>query len=321
MGDVKNDVDVLVYGSAIVDFICYVDRLPKEGETIRGHKFENGFGGKGANQCVAAARLGSKCALIAKVGNDTWGEKYLENLQKEGVNTRHAKACEGKSTGIAQIAVSNDGENNIIIVTGANDCLDGSDVHEAGYLFDSAQVLLCQLETSVAGTLEALKRFKGISVLNAAPAMANTPKELLQSASILCVNETEAALMTQTEDIKTLEQAKLATKKLMEMGANTVIITLGSQGAVYSEKGNSEKCYHVPGQKVDKVVDTTGAGDAFLGALAYHMAKYPEKSLHQHIGYASLQASYSVQYPGTQSSFPKAQSCPSTSQEFPYQAI
>ncbi|XP_061396885.1 ribokinase [Musca vetustissima] len=321
MGDVKNYVDVLVYGSAIVDFICYVDRLPKAGETIRGHKFENGFGGKGANQCVAAARLGSKCALIAKVGTDTWGEKYLENLQKEGVNTRHVKMCVGQSTGIAQIAVSNDGENNIIIVTGANDCLEASDVKEAEYLFDSAKVLLCQLETSAVGTLEALKRFKGTSVLNAAPAMANTPKELLQAATILCVNETEAALMTQAEDIKTLEQAKLAAMKLMEMGASTVIITLGSQGAVYCEKSDPEKFYHVPGQKVDKVVDTTGAGDAFLGALAYHMAKYPGKPLHQHIGYANLQASYSVQFPGTQSSFPNAQSALPTCPEFPYQSI
>ncbi|XP_073834893.1 ribokinase [Musca autumnalis] len=320
MGDII-DVDVLVYGSAIVDFICYVDRLPKEGETIRGHKFENGFGGKGANQCVAAARLGSKCALIAKLGNDSWGEKYLENLQKEGVNTQHVKICQEQNTGIAQIAVSKEGENNIIIVTGANDSLNIIDVNEGQQLFDSAKVLLCQLETSLEGTLEALKRFKGISVLNAAPAMANTPKELLQAAKILCVNETEAALMTQNEEIKTLEQAKLATKKLMDIGANTVIITLGAQGAVYSEKMDKEKFYHVPGQKVEKVIDTTGAGDAFLGALAYHMAKYPEKALHQHIGYANLQASYSVQFPGTQSSFPNAQSVPSPLEEFSYQSI
>lgn len=179
--------------------------MPKPGETLHGHKFANGFGGKGANQCVAAARLGAKCAMVAKVGTDSWGEAYLKQLEKEGVNINHVTQCEGQSTGIAQIAVSNEGENNIIIVAGANNSLTESDVKESKQLFDTAKILLCQLETPPNGTLEALKSFKGISILNAAPAMPSMPRSMLQAASILCVNETEAALMTQSEEVKTLE--------------------------------------------------------------------------------------------------------------------
>uniref|UniRef100_A0A1I8NU87 Ribokinase n=1 Tax=Stomoxys calcitrans TaxID=35570 RepID=A0A1I8NU87_STOCA len=315
-----NNVSVLVYGSAIVDFICYVDRLPKAGETLLGSKFSNGFGGKGANQCVAAARLGAQTALIAKVGADSWGENYIKQLQKEGVNVNYVQQCKGQSTGIAQIAVSNDGENHIIIVPGANDFLDQDNVTEARTLFDSAKVLLCQLETPPSGTLNALKSFKGVSILNAAPAMANTPKELIQAATILCVNETEAALMTGVEAIETISEAKTAAIKLIEMGASTVIITLGSQGAIYMEKREPQVCIHVAAHKVEKVIDTTGAGDAFLGALAYHIDKYPQKPLHQHIGYANSQAAYSVQFPGTQSSFASA-SLPNDCKEYHYDIV
>ncbi|XP_075154939.1 ribokinase isoform X2 [Haematobia irritans] len=317
--EASNSVNVLVYGSAIVDFICYVDRLPKPGETLLGTKFTNGFGGKGANQCVAAARLGSNTAFIAKVGDDTWGNDYIKHLQEEGVNIDYVQKCEGKTTGIAQIAVSDDGENNIIIVPGANDYLDQDIVAEASSLFNTAKILLCQLETPPMGTLKALKSFKGISILNAAPAMANTPKELLACCTILCVNETEAAVMTGVNDIKTIYDAREAAIKLREMGASTIIVTLGSQGAIYIEKSNPQLCIHVPAHKVN-VVDTTGAGDAFLGSLAYHMEKFPEKPLHQHIGFANYQAAYSVQFPGTQSSFASA-SMSNQCEEYAFETI
>ncbi|XP_037807121.1 ribokinase [Lucilia sericata] len=307
MSDKTKNINVLVYGSAIVDFICYVDRLPKAGETLHGHKFANGFGGKGANQCVAAARLGANTAMIAKLGMDMWGEQYVQQLKRENVNVDFVKQCAGESTGIAQIAVSSEGENHIVIVAGANNNLAANDVQEAEALFQNAKVLLCQLETPLVGTLAALQAFKGISILNAAPALKNTPAELLKAASILCVNETEAALMCELEDIQTLSQAKIAAQKLLKLGAQTVIITLGSQGAVYSSTKEPSKCIHVPAHKVEKVLDTTGAGDAFLGALAFHMAQNPQQELHQHIGFANYVAAHSVQYPGTQSSFPKAQ--------------
>ncbi|XP_037934670.1 ribokinase-like [Teleopsis dalmanni] len=300
-------MEVLVFGSAIVDFISYVERLPRLGETLKGRKFATGYGGKGANQCVAAARLGASTAMIAKLGDDSWGNDYLEHLRQEGVDVEFTQQCKNETTGVAQISVSDGGDNCIIITPGANDALNGEDVSKAEKLFTSCKILICQLEVPVESTLHALQAFKGISILNAAPALQNTPIELLKSATIFCVNESEAALMTGAYEIVNLEQSKEALMKLQEMGANTVVITLGSLGAVYVKSDKKNEFIHVPSITVEKVVDTTGAGDAFIGALAYFMAKYPKSALHQQIGAACRIASYSVQYPGTQSSFPNQQ--------------
>jgi len=154
---------------------------------------------------VAAARQGSRTALVAKLGADTFGGDYLRQLRDEGVNVEHVQQLEGQTTGVAQIAVSDGGENNIIIVVGANSQLSPCDVAHAEELFLEAKVLVCQLETPIEATLTALKHFKGVSIVNAAPAMENTPRELLQLASIFCVNESEAALMTQMAQIETVE--------------------------------------------------------------------------------------------------------------------
>lgn len=154
---------------------------------------------------MAAARLGATTALIAKLGCDSWGNGYMEQLRRENVDVTYVKQCEGANTGIAQIAVSSEGENHIVIVAGANNRLNSADVQEASAIFESAKILLCQFETPLEGTLTALRSFKGISILNAAPALVNTSKELLQAASILCVNETEAALMCQSNDIQSIE--------------------------------------------------------------------------------------------------------------------
>lgn len=295
--------DVLVFGSAIVDFICYVPRLPKEGETIHGNKFSTGYGGKGANQCVAATRLGANTALIAKLGNDLWGENYFNHLKNEGVDVRFVEKLEAETTGIAQICVGAKGENNIVIVVGANNKLAKDDVIKAEELFKSAKVLLCQFEAPIEATLAALKSFNGISILNAAPALANPAKELLQAATIFCVNETEAALIIGSAEVVSLLDAKMALEKLSKLGCNTVIITMGAMGAVYLEKAAPDVCIHVEVTKVAKVVDTTGAGDAFIGALAFFLAKFPAAALHQQIGAACEIAAHSVQSLGTQSSF------------------
>lgn len=298
-------MDVLVFGSAIVDFVAYANRLPKAGETLHGHKFMTGFGGKGANQCVAAARLGASTAMIAKLGDDTWGANYLEQLRSENVNVDFVQQCKKETTGIAQICVSDSGENHIVIVVGANNLLSGEDVKQAKALFDKAKILICQFETPLNATLEALRAFNGISILNAAPAVEDIPVDLIKSATILCLNETEAAITTGSEQISTLTQARVAIEDLLEMGANNVIITLGAMGAVYARREEPETFIHVPAVKVNDVVDTTGAGDAFIGALAYYMAHYPEFPWHQHIGAANQVAAYSVRHPGTQASFPK----------------
>ncbi|XP_017067620.1 ribokinase [Drosophila eugracilis] len=299
--------EVLVFGSAIIDFICYTSRLPKPGETLHGHRFQTGYGGKGANQCVAAARQGSRTALVAKLGADTFGGDYLRQLREEQVNVEHVQQLEGQTTGVAQIAVSDDGENNIIIVVGANSQLSPSDVNKADKLFQEAKVLVCQLETPIEATLTALKSFQGVSIVNAAPAMENTPQELLQLASIFCVNESEAALMTQMVKIETVEEAQEAAAKLRKMGANIVIITLGKLGAIFGTCDPKDGYQHVPAPQVppEKVVDTTGAGDAFIGALAHNIARHPKNKMRDHIVAACQVASQSVQLPGTQASFPR----------------
>ncbi|XP_002027779.2 ribokinase [Drosophila persimilis] len=302
----SEEIEVLVFGSAIIDFICYTPRLPKAGETLHGRKFQTGYGGKGANQCVAAARLGSRTALVAKLGDDSFGSDYLRQLREENVNVSHVQQLTGQSTGIAQIAVSDDGENNIIIVVGANNQLSADDVFIAKALFGEAMVLVCQLETPVAATLQALRCFKGVSIVNAAPAMEQTPRELLELANIFCVNESEAAMMTGVASVSSIKEANDACKRLIEMGANTVILTLGPLGAVWGAKDSPGEFQHVPAPHVNKVVDTTGAGDAFIGALAHNLARFPDRTLDAHIAAACEVASQSVQLPGTQSSFPRA---------------
>ncbi|KAH8396244.1 hypothetical protein KR222_006087 [Zaprionus bogoriensis] len=304
-----DSLEVLVFGSAIIDFICYTPRLPQAGETLHGHKFQTGFGGKGANQCVAAARLGARAALVAKLGEDSFGADYLRQLAAEHIDVRHVEQLAGQTTGVAQIAVADSGENNIIIVVGANNALSAGDVQRAGAHFAQAKVLVCQLETPVPATLAALRQFRGVSILNAAPALEQTPPELLQLASILCVNETEAALMCGLKSIDSVSEAKQALAGLFALGANSVIITLGKLGAVCgSAKQTPSEYEHVPAPHVppELVVDTTGAGDAFIGALAHNLARHPERQLAAHIAAACEVASRSVQQYGTQSSFPRA---------------
>uniref|UniRef100_A0A1A9WA70 Ribokinase n=1 Tax=Glossina brevipalpis TaxID=37001 RepID=A0A1A9WA70_9MUSC len=288
----EKNADVVIYGSI--------------GETIHADKFEIGFGGKGANQCVAAARLGAKTALVAKVGNDKQGSDYLKKLLSEKVNIDYVKQCADVPTGFAQITVSKEGNNQIVIVSGANGELNKSDVRTAQSLFENSKLLLCQLETPIDGTLEALQAFKGISILNASPALKDMPINLIKAASILCVNETEAALITNRANITNVQQAENAAKELLDMGTKCVIITLGSNGVIYADNNEKYQCGHIPVDKVENIVDTTGAGDSFLGALAYHMTKYSKKDMKSHIVFACRAAAFSIQSRGTQSSFPFA---------------
>uniref|UniRef100_A0A182MQH6 Ribokinase n=1 Tax=Anopheles culicifacies TaxID=139723 RepID=A0A182MQH6_9DIPT len=304
MSSSDDNYDVLVFGSCIVDFISYVPRLPKVGETIHGTRFATGNGGKGANQCVAAARLGSRSAMIGKLGDDPWGAGYRATLSAEGVNVDMVDIVRGESTGIAQINVADNGDNQIVIVTGANKRLGPSDVLAHPDLFERARILICQLETPLEGTIAALQAFRGISIVNAAPAETDLPRSLLSLATIFCVNETEAALLTDMPSVPDVQHAKAAVHKLRDMGCNTVIITLGEKGAVFANS-DSATVYHVKPLKVNKVVDTTGAGDAFIGALAHFVAKYPDAELGNCIAAANRVAAWSVQKPGTQSSFPR----------------
>ncbi|XP_059621853.1 ribokinase [Phlebotomus argentipes] len=302
MGD---HLDVVVFGSCNMDLISYVPRLPRVGETIHGSRFVTGFGGKGANQCVAASRLGARCAMVGKLGQDSWGQAYRDHLEQEGINISHLSVIDGQTTGVAPISVSeSDGANHIVIIVGANNSLSVEDAKSAAESF-TARVLVCQLETPIEATIRALELFPGTSIVNAAPALENTPQELLKLSTIFCVNESEAALMTKLT-VESVEDAKRAVERLQEMGANTVIITLGENGAVFREK-SSPHTLHARIAPVDSVVDTTGAGDAFVGALAHLLAKLEGQRVPfgQLMAGACEIASMSVKLPGTQSSFPR----------------
>ncbi|XP_037085182.1 ribokinase-like isoform X2 [Pollicipes pollicipes] len=303
-------MDIIVIGSCMTDQICYTSRLPKPGETIHGTKFSMSFGGKGANQCVMAAKLGAKTAMVAKLGEDTFGRLYLDNLLRCGVDVGHTTTSGAAATGVAQICVDEAGMNSIVIVAGANLELSAADVARADGLLGSARVLLCQLEVPLETTLAALRaaRRHGVTtVVNAAPAQPVKDGDLFELSDIFCVNETEAEIMTELP-VRSVAEAETAAAALLRRGCRAVIVTLGAQGAVYAAPGQA--AMHVPAERAERVVDTTGAGDAFLGALGYFLACVPALPVREAIVRACRIATDSVARPGTQDSFPSREQLP-----------
>ncbi|XP_005102957.1 ribokinase [Aplysia californica] len=304
-------MDVVVVGSCNIDLISYATHLPKEGETITGTKFSTGFGGKGANQCVTAGKLGAKVAMVSKVGNDAFGQDYLKNLQDCNVNCGQVKVVDDVSTGVAAITVADNGSNCIIIVPGANDLLTVSDVEAAEDLIKSSKVLVCQNEIPSVISLAAMKsasNHKVKVIYNPAPAQKDFNPELFSLPDFFCPNETEAELLTGCP-VESIDDAMKACRDLTENhGCNSVIITMGKNGAVYQQRRGVDPL-HIP---VDAVaaVDTTGAGDSFIGSLAYFLATRPELPVPEMIKRASFIASVSVTKPGTQISYPRADELP-----------
>lgn len=301
---------IVVVSSCMVDLVSYVSRLPKPGETLQGKRFSIGFGGKGANQSVAAAKLGGEVAVIAKLGEDYFGTDYLENFKQHNINVDYVTRTKEASTGVAPITVDESGQNSIIIVSGANLLLSENDIVKARSLIRSARVVVVGLETNLDASLEALKladECNVISILNAAPGNANLSSEFLRYARFLCVNETEAELITDWP-VTSIEEAKAATAKLTEMGSRCAIITLGKNGVVFRDK-DSDVCIHEETKRV-KAVDCTGAGDAFVGAFAYYIAYHSNLPLKEMIKRAGEIATASVLLPGTQSSYSNREDLP-----------
>eukprot|EP00049_Salpingoeca_infusionum_P009168 m.151854 g.151854 ORF g.151854 m.151854 type:complete len:318 (+) comp14258_c1_seq2:483-1436(+) len=303
-------MDVVVVGSCNTDLISYVKRAPKPAETLTGERFEIGYGGKGANQCVMAARLGAKTAMVGKLGTDVFGNDTLKHFKDEGVNVTHLHQVEGTSTGVAPITVDANGQNSIIIVPGANYLLDDADLEAASEMIASAKVLVLQNEIRITTTVTALKMAQqhGVtSVMNFAPAVdASTLTSdhdcLFSLPTIFCVNEIEAASLT-TLPVTTMEEATVAAKALQTTrGCKTVIITMGSLGSLICTTEGEVTV--VPCEKVT-AVDTTGAGDCFLGALAFFLATMPALALSEAVTRSGQVASLSVLRPGTQSSYPQ----------------
>jgi len=281
------------------------------GETLHGQRFHTGFGGKGANQAVMAAKLGGQVIMVGKVGRDLFGEHTLKNFESYGIDVRHVHSTDQASTGVAPIAVDPEGRNAIIIVTGANDLLTEEELESARPAIASASVLVCQLEISLDINLSALRiaREEGVkTILNPAPARSEIPEDFYRLSDIICPNESETELLTGMP-VRTLEDAETAAHDLIARGATGVILTLGERGSLAATDGFSG---HVPAVTVE-AVDTTGAGDAFVGSLAFFLAN--GMSMADAMRRATGIAAISVQAPGAQGSFPRAEDLPENLRE------
>ncbi len=293
---------ICVAGACNIDLISYVPRLPAMGETLHGNKFRMGFGGKGANQAVMAAKLGAEVTMIAKLGKDPFGENMLANFKSLGIDSAHIHFTSRAFSGVAPIAVDPEGRNSIIIVTGANDLLTAEEVEAARPAVAASGAMVCQLEIPLEISLKALAvaREEGVlTIFNPAPAREALPDKLYRISDVLCPNESETALLTGMP-VETDEQAEKAARELLARGAKTVILTLGKRGALIVDRGSARR---VPAEKV-KAVDSTGAGDSFVGSLAFFMAR--KTPLDDAVRRSCRIATRSVLKAGAQSSFPAA---------------
>jgi ribokinase len=294
-----NTPRICVVGSANVDLTFRTPRLPKPGETLAGHAFHLGMGGKGANQAVAAARLGAEVALIARVGNDTFGQEAIRRYRAEGLDATFVRQDANCPTGTAAIVVDDAAENCIIVVAGANARLSQEDVRDASAVIQNADVLLCQLETPLEATLEAfrLARAAGVrTVLTPAPVTA-LPDQLLHLCDLCVPNETEMELLVGRK-VDSQGDAQSAADMLRERGVQTVVVTMGGRGALLLD---AESATHISAVEV-AAVDPTGAGDAFTAALAVWLAE--GFSLRDAARQASIVGALTATRIGTQAAFP-----------------
>lgn len=290
---------IVVIGSCNTDMVISMDHLPLPGETLIGGEFFMNSGGKGANQAVAAARLGGNVSFIAKVGNDPFGKRALEQYRAEGIDVKHILTDPEQPSGVALIMVDAQGENSIAVASGANAHLTTKDINNAKEILSRADIVLMQLETPITTVEHAAnvaKRSGAKVILNPAPAQP-LPESLLQNLYILIANETEAEFISGTQ-ITDMDSVARAADILCDKGIEKVVITLGSRGAFVKERGN----YHqIPGLKV-KAVDATAAGDTFCGALCVALAE--GKNLTEAVTFANRCAAVTVTRMGAQSSLP-----------------
>jgi ribokinase len=291
--------DVFVLGSINQDFVLKVERRPNPGETVTNAELSTHNGGKGANQAAAAARLGASVTFLGRVGDDDFGEPLVRALQEKGIDTSLVEQASGKSTGAALITVTPDGENAITVAPGANRSLTPEDAEAASEKIRNARVLVAQMEIPVETVLRAVEvaAERGTRALvNLAP-IFEVPRELLERLDPLVVNEHEAAFLLGS-GVDALDGAFSAALELLSLGPRSAVITVGEAGAVFAE---GESSGHVPAPKVD-VVDTTGAGDAFVGALAVKLAR--DASLEEAVAYAVRAGAAAVTKEGAQGALP-----------------
>jgi ribokinase len=291
---------IAVVGSANTDLITFADTFPRPGETLFGQNFDLGFGGKGANQAVAARLCGAEVVMVAKVGKDLFGEATVRNFNSFGVDTTHVKIVGGVPTGVAPIFVEPGGQNRIIVVKGANDRLTPADVDTAAAELSRVHTIILQFEIPLATIYHTVRFARAHNIrciVNPAPAVPANLADLT-GADYFIPNETEAELITGLP-VQTIDQAAACAAALLAKGFRRVLITLGSRGSLLADASGHTHIEPFP----VTAVDTTGAGDAFIGSLAVFLAEgVPEKDA---IGRASLYAALSTTRVGTQKSFPR----------------
>lgn len=297
MGKSKN---ILIVGSSNTDMVVLTDHFPQPGETLLGGNFFMNPGGKGANQAVAAARLGGDVAFIAKVGKDIFGKETIENLLNEGINVDGISEDDVQPSGVAQITVDKNGENCIVVASGANMALSAQDIEDNRNLVRQAEIILLQLEVPM-DTVNHVGRIgyeagKKI-ILNPAPAQALSD-EVYAGLFAITPNESETALLSNIQ-VKNEPSAAEAAAFFHGKGVKVVIITLGAMGAYLSSE---EFKGIIPAPSV-KAVDTTAAGDTFNGALAVGISK--DLSIKEAVEFANKAAALSVTKKGAQSSIPR----------------
>lgn len=290
---------ILVIGSFMMDLVAKTPRAPIEGETITGISFSQFTGGKGANQAVAAAKLGAKVIMLGKLGMDSFAEEHISSLKNYGVDGQHVIRDNRESTGVGFITLESNGKNRIIIIPGVNKLLSPQDIENNEKLIEESDILILQLEIpleSVYKSIELAYKHNKIVLFNPAP-FINFDFSYLDKITYIVLNEIEAKDCTGIE-ILDKDKAKLAGEKLLNLGCKNVLITMGDKGAYFLNK-NEE--YFIESLKV-KAVDTTGAGDEFLGAFAYGIKSGwgNEKA----IKFANVAAAISVTKMGSQPSLP-----------------
>jgi ribokinase len=287
---------VVVLGSVNADLVLRCAALPLPGETVHGRDFRTLPGGKGANQAIAAARLGASVAFIGCVGDDDFGRSAQFVLAGEGVDTTHLHVVAGTATGVAMILVDDAGQNSIALAAGANAALTTEHVDAAASLFEGAALFVCQLESPLDVVRHAIGRARAAGVpvlLNPAPAQA-LPVALLADVDVLVPNETEAALLVGADLDPTAAAARLRA-----LGPATVLLTLGADGLQIDSDGLVQR---VPAPATGPVVDTTGAGDTFIGAFA--VARVEGASVAAAAAFAQKAAALSVTRPGAVGGMP-----------------
>lgn len=290
---------ILVIGSSNTDMTIKANRLPLPGETVLGGTFNMGFGGKGANQAVAAKRLGGEVTFVCKVGKDTFGTACIERYEKEGIDISNVMRSDSAS-GVALITVDSNGENSIAVASGANADFSIADVRRIENIIASARILLLQLETPLDTVLTAAEigHKNGVFVvLNPAPAI-DLPAELFKYISLIIPNETEVSMLTGIT-VNDFDSAAAAADVLISKGVEKVIVTMGARGSLLRFKGRS---FIMPSEKV-VALDTTAAGDTFCGGICVAIAE--GMSLESAVKFATKASSLTVQKIGAQDSIPR----------------